>query len=167
MKILSIAEVDPWLKRRPGFWDVISIGDEMPLTKLCRRHCELDCDDVLTARSDPPVFGEITRRVPLAGHVRQALEFVRETEDERLIVHCHAGVSRSPAIAWCILLDRSRSVETATKLLFELQPQALPNRTIICHGLELLAGSSAALNSVMAEMRRRSRHPRKGLGSLL
>jgi len=161
MKILPISAVNPLLKEQPKYWDVITVGNALPFTRLCRRHCELDCDDELAASPGRPVWGGMPSRGPSSEQVRQALAFARESADERLIVHCHAGISRSPAIAWCILLARVRDIPLATQMLFEIRPDALPNPVIIRHGLEIITGSAAVHDSVMADMQRRSSHPQK------
>lgn len=160
MRILSILDVAPVLRERPGYWDVISVGPDLPPTKLCRRHLWLECDDVLSAATAGAGAGW---RAPVAQHVGDALAFAREAGDDRLIVHCHAGVSRSPAIAWCILLDRLGSPAAATATLFELRPIAIPNRVIIRLGLEMIAGSTAEYDAILADMLARSKHPLKEL----
>ena len=43
--------------------------------------------------------------VPEEHHIRSALVFARQWEQPSLLIHCHAGMSRSPAIALAIIAD--------------------------------------------------------------
>lgn len=136
-------------------WDVLSVGSALPNPAHCHRHAQVDCDDIV--QPDGASFEH--PRVPSADHVRAALAFAREAADAPLLIHCHMGLSRSPAIAWCILLQRLGSAHAATEAVFVLQPRAIPNRLLIRHGLEVLTGSGSGLTDVLAEMRNRSQHP--------
>ena len=53
--------------------------------------------------------------------------FVNDSAATTLMVHCHAGISRSAAIAfYCLLLD-GYSREEARELLLSIRPEASPN----------------------------------------
>lgn len=50
---------------------------------------------------------------------------------DKLLVHCHAGISRSTAVACGILCQHGFSPQQAVTKLLEVRSQALPNRHII------------------------------------
>lgn len=63
----------------------------------------------------------------------EALRFARAYHDKPIVVHCHAGVSRSPAIALAILADRhGRGQEhAAVAQLYGSTDAILPNPGIV------------------------------------
>lgn len=62
-------------------------------------------------------------------HIREAIEFARENYVH--IIHCSAGVSRSPAVGYAILRDQGYSKADALKKVMEKVPAALPNKRIV------------------------------------
>lgn len=162
MLIMSFTAAESWLKHRPPYYDVISLGPEAPSGTLCRRQLVLDFDDICS-RPDLGDGRHPDDRVPQTKHVCQAVLFARKSEDERLLIHCQAGVSRSPAIAWCILLDRYRDPRRATVNLFELHPLAIPNPVLVYYGLEVILGATKEYDAVRGHMFSLSLNPRKRL----
>ena len=71
--------------------------------------------------------------LPDEGDIRSALEFGRRFAEEELMIHCHAGSSRSPAIALAILSDRlGAGMETqAVAQMFEIAEWSSPNLKVI------------------------------------
>lgn len=68
---------------------------------------------------------------PTSDHVHTIIEFGRNLpEDAHLLVHCIAGVSRSPAAALVIKVARGGTVEEAIKWLKTEVPFACPNPVI-------------------------------------
>lgn len=57
------------------------------------------------------------------------LEFARDKED--MIIHCHAGISRSTAIGYGILLQDGMEPIDAAKYIHNIRPQAIPNTHIL------------------------------------
>jgi predicted protein tyrosine phosphatase len=100
-------------------------------------HLELRVDDVIDE-----VPGKV---VPRAEHVAQVLAFGRTLPAERsararLLVHCHAGVSRSTA-SMVLILAQALPALPATAIVREvlrIRPQAWPNLRIIEMGDALL-----------------------------
>ena len=71
--------------------------------------------------------------VPEEYHVRSALVFARQWDQPSLLIHCHAGMSRSPAIALAILADwlGAGREDEAMKELIKLAPLCTPNRLVL------------------------------------
>lgn len=70
---------------------------------------------------------------PSLEHVTQAIEFARQHKDGKLLVHCAAGVSRSPATALAIIADRlgaGRETE-AVEYLFSTFASIEPNERVV------------------------------------
>lgn len=53
-------------------------------------------------------------------------------------MHCHAGVSRSPAAAWLVLVARGASPEAALAEVRRVRPEARPNARLLRLGADLL-----------------------------
>ena len=71
--------------------------------------------------------------LPNESHVRAALTFARECDETSVLVHCHAGMSRSPAIALAILadwLDQGHE-EEAVRQLLKIARLCTPNKLIV------------------------------------
>lgn len=89
------------------------------------RHLVLELSDIVAAQNGHILAG--------AHHVEALLAFLRDWDRARpLVVHCYAGVSRSPAaafIAACALTE-SPEIELARDLR-RLSPSATPNRHLI------------------------------------
>lgn len=74
---------------------------------------------------------------PSADHVRAILEFGAATTAGRsLVVHCHAGISRSTAAAYIIACARRPDLDEShlADELRRLSPSATPNALIVAHG---------------------------------
>ena len=98
------------------------------LQEVNRLH--LECEDVL----DEKVWAAPTRE-----QVQSFLEWARCIPDEdTLVVHCFAGVSRSTAAAIAILADRLGNVDAAGQRIKSVRPQPCPNPVIIKFADEIL-----------------------------
>jgi len=90
-----------------------------------------------------PVPGQI---VPRADHIEELLRFgqdlARDPSDplDHLLVHCHAGISRSTAAMGLILAQAhpERSADEIFAEVVALRPQAWPNSLMIALGDDLL-----------------------------
>lgn len=80
-------------------------------------------------------FGDVDwrcRQAPTEDDVRAITEFGRDNEE--ILVHCHAGMSRSTSTSIGILLARNVEAEIAVAKLAEIHPYRrafIPNRLII------------------------------------
>ena len=65
--------------------------------------------------------------------IRSALEFGRRFVDKTIMIHCHAGSSRSPAIALAIIADRLGSGQEGLAVdgMFEIAKWASPNIGVV------------------------------------
>ena len=144
-------------------------------------HCEAGVSHVLSILDpgwpEPEAFGsfDIHRRLELRFHdvidaspgalvpqsldVEQLLTFGRDLIDARgkhLLVHCHAGVSRSTAAATLILTQArpDRPAEEALNAVVRYRPRAWPNLRILELGDALLERRGAVVHAARAHYRR-------------
>jgi predicted protein tyrosine phosphatase len=104
---------------------------------------------------------------PRRRDVREGLLFARQHAGRQLLIHCHAGVSRSTALGYAILIDQHRARGDERRMLerlLALRPQACPNRLVVRYADELLGCRGrmiAAVEShpVIQETRRRNFSP--------
>ena len=84
---------------------------------------------------------------PNRSHVRAALTFARECGETSLLIHCHAGMSRSPAIALAILADwlGDGHEAEAVKELLKIARLCTPNKLVIEIADELLGRQGALM----------------------
>jgi predicted protein tyrosine phosphatase len=84
-----------------------------------------------------PVDGYIE---PQEFHIERALLFADQIGDGLLLIHCHAGISRSSAIALAIIaktLGVGKEME-ALKVLKKINPYARPNKLMVWMTDEIL-----------------------------
>jgi predicted protein tyrosine phosphatase len=97
-------------------------------------HLRLVMNDI-----DHPAEGLIA---PDSGHVHQLLDFLEDWDQESpLLIHCHAGISRSPAaafIALCLLRPQIAEHELAQQLR-AASAAAKPNRLLVRLADEILS----------------------------
>jgi predicted protein tyrosine phosphatase len=84
-------------------------------------------------------------------HVDALISFVRRwNHDGALLIHCHAGVSRSPAaayIALCALNPEAPELELASRLR-QASPTAIPNALMVELADELLARRGRMIEAI-------------------
>ena len=71
--------------------------------------------------------------MPQERHIRTGLEFARRWEQPSLLIHCKAGMSRSPAMALAILADwlGEGNEEEAVRELIKVSRLCTPNKHMI------------------------------------
>ena len=77
---------------------------------------------------------------PQESHIEKALAFADKIGDGALLIHCHAGISRSSALALAIIarnLGEGKEVE-AVKTLQMINPDARPNKLLVWMTDEIL-----------------------------
>jgi len=110
------------------------------------RHLRIAVSDI-----DAPQGGHI---LPGEEHINRLLAFLEEWDRSApLVIHCYAGVSRSPAAAFvaaCALAPRRSEMEIARELR-RVSPTATPNRRMVAladERLERNGRMSAAIAAI-------------------
>ena len=88
--------------------------------------------------------------VPQDIHIERALKFAQLIDDGSLLIHCHAGISRSSAIALAIIADKlgEGNEEEAVKTLEFINPNCRPNRLLVKMTDEILEINGKLYNKV-------------------
>ena len=69
---------------------------------------------------------------PNINHIHKILEYSKSfTEEDRILVHCHAGISRSTATAIGILIQHGYSPKEAFDYIYSVRPIMYPNSLFI------------------------------------
>jgi predicted protein tyrosine phosphatase len=76
--------------------------------------------------------------LPSAEDVIKVIKFARETECENILIHCHAGRSRSTACAIIFLIVKGLSDEEAVKAVFANRRRSTPNWHVLAIADHLL-----------------------------
>ena len=97
----------------------------------------------LVLRFNDIIEPEPNRRAPTRVDVERVLDFARalhETADPSLLIHCHAGVSRSTASAALILAqaEPTRPAKDILAAILGIRPHAWPNLRILEFGDAIL-----------------------------
>lgn len=152
--ILSQDQAIERVFQNPGKYNVVSLwsggggkhGKEQPdFRGYCKnllqlRFHDIDCDEKIAKHQ-----GLIA---PSDEHVKQILKFARTKQNESIIFHCYAGISRSSASAFVCLLDYFSSqsdnpdpIADALESLDQIKSWQLirPNQRIVQLGIYNLA----------------------------
>ena len=87
--------------------------------------------DIFLEEYIPPGLGQ-TPVFVTEHHIQDILEFTAQLQaDNHLLIHCHAGISRSTAVACGVLCQHGLNPKEAVNTVFTLRSQALPNPRII------------------------------------
>ena len=126
--VSSLADM-PGLVRRFGVRDLVSIiqPDAQPPTPPGiepERHYRCAVHDIVEHRP-----GEV---LPQADHIEALVKFLRTWDGEApLLTHCHAGVSRSSAVALIAHVLQTGDPAHSVKALRKASRYAWPNRRIV------------------------------------
>lgn len=146
-----------WAKRRKREFDRI-IGCYDPDTvrsKIIQFH-QPDPPELLILKfvdlddpAPPPHDARKELRLAARDDVEAALAF--DQPNTRLLVHCHAGISRSSAIGLAILAARMEAgdEQLAVEELFRIRPEAVPNLKIIRLADQILARDGRLVEAVL------------------
>lgn len=107
-------------------------------------------DDVSTDKDGITLGGF---QLPQLEHVERILEFTDKILDgQNVVVHCHAGICRSTAIAVLMHVQCGFTPEEAIKRVERQRPQLWPNRLVIAHGDEILGFDGKIVEAVQKFM---------------
>ena len=109
------------------------------------RHLRLAVSDI-----ELPREGHV---MPGAEHVERLLAFLRAWDREQpLVIHCYAGVSRSPAAAFigACALEPSRSELEIAQRLRRASPSATPNRCLVALADRMLDRKGRMVDAIAA-----------------
>ena len=137
------------IKRR--FNAVVTIEDsDQRLTHRLRFHRKPAPDHLVLAFEDLDYEHPLIRTVT-SEDVKRILEFGQRHIDGSLLIHCNAGISRSPAATLAILADRMGPGQEATTLakFLSICPEAVPNLLIVRHADSLLNRKGVLLETVL------------------
>lgn len=139
LKIVGIEEALRLSRTELAGWNILSICGRMeaPLKfRGAKSTKTLHFDDV---EDDYPEEGQFAARPE---DIQEALAFAREIDDEPLLIHCVAGISRSTALAWIIIYDKLQGKPDGVRQSFEvvrkLRPALSPNPHVLRLGVEAL-----------------------------
>lgn len=149
IKILGQDEAETLVnKTEPNKWNVVSLwsggggrhGYSQPSFTGALDICQRRFHDIIRKEKETDMLCSNQDIIDI-------LEFARSKRGNPLVVHCFAGISRSTAITFLILLDAMQDllefpVEEALKIVFKIRPIMYPNRHIITQGLSIIAGES-------------------------
>jgi predicted protein tyrosine phosphatase len=112
-------------------------------------------------------FHDITDNLTLPRHAKLArLEQIQDILEltatlqatDKLLVHCHAGISRSTAVACGILCQQGLTPQAAVKWVFSMRPQAMPNLYILSLFDQALKLENNLVMAATKELNRIPRH---------
>jgi predicted protein tyrosine phosphatase len=153
LAVSSIPELERSLKRDAGFWNVISIREPAVPRPVFLRFAKRVHEEIFEDREN--IDPDLPSTPPRKEHLEAIFRFVDAHPSEPILVHCLAGLSRSPAVALTLIirgllaqrfeLDAQQFlVEKAVNLLLQIRPQARPNALVLQVGLEQFLSPDAA-----------------------
>lgn len=148
--MLQVCSLRAAENRKRQFDAVLSLeSPRAPRRERLRFHAR-PAPDHLVLRFEDLDHGPPSVTLPTREHARQVLAFGRKHAAGKLLVHCVAGVGRSPAAAFVVLADRygpGREADALDELL-RLRPEAVPNLALAAAADDEL-DRGGALHSVL------------------
>lgn len=130
--ILPHQEAKKAVEMYPGKLNVISVERNEPVNpKLCKNHLQLNIDDINDWHIER-LDKELKQKGMIyaeKNHIIESIEFDKQHPVH--IIHCHAGISRSPAIGYAILRNRGLSKSDAENKIKEIAPHSFMNDRIV------------------------------------
>ncbi len=132
-KVLGLDEANHSVEQGWPTCVISVLSSDYTMSKMHKNHLFVDMDDVATAGSG---------KYPTRSHIDAILAHSAGlTSDDRLLVHCMVGQSRSTATLIMILIQHGMSAQDAFDAVKSIRPILMPNALII-----ELADSALGLN---------------------
>lgn len=154
---ITIAPLNWATRRKRSFRRIIGCYDPDTRANRIIRFHRPDAPKMLILKfvdlDDPPPPPHCDRpelRMPQRADVERALAF--DTPGEPLLIHCHAGISRSSAIAVALMAARfGPGLENeAVAAVIAIRPAAVPNLAVIRHADAILGRGQKLTGAVLA-----------------
>ena len=114
------------------------IDSDMYWKPVHDRHFVINFDDIPHAIGNKVPPGEY--------HLQKILKFASTMDDyDFLLIHCKQGISRSPAVAIAIMIDRGMPYKDAYNYIYGIRDQMVPNTRIIAITDELYSLGGALI----------------------
>jgi predicted protein tyrosine phosphatase len=128
MIILPIQLAKQAVEKFPKKLNVISVERTDFVDKnLCKNHLHIPIDDL-----DPVRDGETLPSPYTYATKQDILKIIDFAKKHKVhIIHCHAGISRSTAVAYAIFRSQGMNKEKALREINKLNPYAQPNELIV------------------------------------
>lgn len=125
LKICGIFEASRWADNNWPTHIVSMVDPGINISFACKNHLILHLHDVESQLRNEWVLGS-------EEHIDAILEFTKDLgPGDRLLVHCHQGLSRSTAAAIGIMLQHGFDAESAYRYVESVRDILLPNGLII------------------------------------
>lgn len=134
----------PWIYPYTRAVSLVDDTDTMREEWVSRnnKHVVVYVDDI----SQPRLYYSL----PTIDHVKEALSHLTNlTDSDKILIHCHAGVSRSTAIAIAALVQNGVDPAEAIDQIEEIRPCLWPNQLIIKHADDYLGLKGKLYNEVL------------------
>lgn len=140
VSVSSIPELEHSLHQDSGFWNVVSIREPWLPRPRFLQHGKRVHEALFEDREANEI--EANCRPAREEDIAGIFKFIDEHPGEPVLVHCLAGVSRSPAIALALIVRglvvgkgrkwaRGKVVDVAVGRLLQIRGQAIPNMLVL------------------------------------
>ncbi len=102
LAVSSIPELERSLKRDAGFWNVISIREPVVPRPVFLHYAKRVHEEIFEDREN--IDPDLACTPPRREHLASIFRFVDAHPGEPILVHCLAGLSRSPAVALALIV---------------------------------------------------------------
>ncbi len=137
-----------------GDWThIVSIGDPHSTVPDLARPLSVE---LLRLEFEDIEAEDPRHRAPRLEDAQRLIKFLAGIPDEaNVLLHCHAGISRSTAAALILLFLREKSEAQAGAALLKIRPRAMPNLLLIRYADAILGCSLEAVAREITEQVRR------------
>ncbi len=115
---------------------------------------QLECPRQLILRFDDISLPVDDFEEPREIHIYKSLQFADENKNGSLLIHCHAGISRSSAIALAIISNKlgKGNEKEAVRILQKINPYCRPNKLLVQMTDKILERKEELLRAVQDEV---------------